>query len=338
MATKTYFFKTSHYDATADLTWPAGATDRVVDTALQARLEAATGGAGEKVVIDLGANFAFLNLAQVFTAPQTIRYNGASLNLDTTGTVFSFLNFRENNAEKFGIFYEPSTEKLVVTSDLTNMLTFLRADRTARFDVGLRITGPTPAVNGGMLTVENPGNTAYGNCIWARTTGGPDQPGIALEHYNGGSPVRFGLTLNPDGALSFRAGAFPGSPGTQVATITQSGEVYAADYLNISDADTKENVRTAPRGKIRELVGKLYDSLLTGQPSAGLIAQELLEVAPELVRETSDGKLVVNYNGLWAYMIEDHKALEEEVEALKSDHADQLAALENRITALEAAA
>lgn len=57
MATKTYWFKADHTDATTGLVWRAGVTDRVTDTGLQSRLEAATGPAGEKVVVDLGAAF-----------------------------------------------------------------------------------------------------------------------------------------------------------------------------------------------------------------------------------------------------------------------------------------
>lgn len=85
MATKTYWFKADHTDATTGLTWRAGVTDRVTDTDLQGRLVAATGPAGEKVVIDLadeflsvgdlgtsGAKIPLLNAANTWGAAQII--------------------------------------------------------------------------------------------------------------------------------------------------------------------------------------------------------------------------------------------------------------------------
>ncbi|MEP0316743.1 MAG: tail fiber domain-containing protein [Hyphomonas sp.] len=82
MATKTYWFKADHTDTTTGLTWRAGVTDRVTDSALQTRLEAATGGAGEKVVIDMGANFVLE--AEIGTA--------AAEDVGTSGATVPLLN------------------------------------------------------------------------------------------------------------------------------------------------------------------------------------------------------------------------------------------------------
>jgi hypothetical protein len=50
---------------------------------------------------------------------------------------------------------------------------------------------------------------------------------------------------------------------------------------------------------------------------AGVIAQEIEEVMPEIVR-VSDEHKVVNYNGLVALLIEGMKELKAEIEELKN--------------------
>ena len=54
----------------------------------------------------------------------------------------------------------------------------------------------------------------------------------------------------------------------------------------------------------------------TGSPSSGVIAQEMQEVAPELVSETN-GTLGVSYGNITGYLIEAIKDLKQEVEELK---------------------
>ena len=54
----------------------------------------------------------------------------------------------------------------------------------------------------------------------------------------------------------------------------------------------------------------------TGRESSGVIAQELQEIAPELVTDT-DGTLGVSYGNLTGYLIEAIKELKAEIEELK---------------------
>ena len=54
----------------------------------------------------------------------------------------------------------------------------------------------------------------------------------------------------------------------------------------------------------------------TGKESSGVIAQELQEIAPELVTDT-DGTLGVSYGNLTGYLIEAIKELKAEIEELK---------------------
>lgn len=89
------------------------------------------------------------------------------------------------------------------------------------------------------------------------------------------------------------------------------------DWTVSSDARLKDEVETVEPGKVLQMRGVRYRKKDTGIRSAGVIAQELQKVAPELVREGEDGYLHVVYDGLAAYMIEDIKALREELDELK---------------------
>ena len=51
----------------------------------------------------------------------------------------------------------------------------------------------------------------------------------------------------------------------------------------------------------------------------GLLAQEVKEVFPELVKENQDGTLGVNYSGLIPHLIEGMKKQQEQIELLKKE-------------------
>ena len=69
--------------------------------------------------------------------------------------------------------------------------------------------------------------------------------------------------------------------------------------------------------KVEALRGVTYDWKSNGAGSAGIIAQEVKAVMPELISETEE-KMTVNYNGLTGLLIEAVKELSAEVAALKA--------------------
>jgi hypothetical protein len=70
-----------------------------------------------------------------------------------------------------------------------------------------------------------------------------------------------------------------------------------------------------------------------GRTEFGLIAQDVQEIFPELVQESSGGTLSLNYTGLIAPMIEATKEQQAQIAELKAMNAALLA----RIQKLEAA-
>lgn len=91
--------------------------------------------------------------------------------------------------------------------------------------------------------------------------------------------------------------------------LTASGDVTA-----YSDARLKSNVETLDGSKVLEMRGVSYHK--DGKLSSGVIAQELQEVAPELVND--DGEyLSVAYGNLVGYLIEAVKTLDARVKELE---------------------
>jgi hypothetical protein len=105
--------------------------------------------------------------------------------------------------------------------------------------------------------------------------------------------------------------------GTQVASIAANGNFLvggaitaAGDITAFSDERFKTNVRKA-RGlaAVCAMEGVTFDHISSKRASAGVIAQELVKVAPELVHMDDRGHYSVNYGGLAAYLIEAIKDL-----------------------------
>jgi hypothetical protein len=152
------------------------------------------------------------------------------------------------------------------------------------------------------------------------------------------SGVSLGGSLN---ALSFgsyltSAGSYNGSTARTVSVAGTSvntgntlvardisgdftaGTITATDFNSTSDIRVKENISTFKSGleTIKQLRGVNYSLKENGRKSIGVIAQELEEILPDLVK-TGEVKSV-NYNGLIGVLIEAVKELSKEVEELKS--------------------
>jgi hypothetical protein len=113
--------------------------------------------------------------------------------------------------------------------------------------------------------------------------------------------------------------------GTLIATsVDYNGNVSITGDLDVlgdisssSDINLKENIKTVENAleTVSSLRGVSFDWKENGRSSYGIIAQELEEVLPELVK--SGEVKSVNYNGLIGVLIEAIKELKTEVEELK---------------------
>jgi hypothetical protein len=122
--------------------------------------------------------------------------------------------------------------------------------------------------------------------------------------------------LMPDGVASSST-----STGTLVVTggVGISGQMTATSIVETSSIAFKENVNPISNGlaSVLQMVGVTYDRLDNGEHEAGLIAEEVYKIAPDLV-SLKDGKPYgIKYTKLSAYLIEAVKALKNEINQIK---------------------
>jgi hypothetical protein len=120
-------------------------------------------------------------------------------------------------------------------------------------------------------------------------------------------------------AISMSAAAIDGGVSVRILgkSLKIAGVATALDFNALSDVNLKDNVATVGGAldKVSELRGVSFNWKESGEPSYGVIAQELENVLPELVHG-SDPK-TVNYNGIIGVLIEAVKELKAEVDNLK---------------------
>jgi hypothetical protein len=102
-----------------------------------------------------------------------------------------------------------------------------------------------------------------------------------------------------------------------------SGTIRATgDVIAYSDARVKENVETIENAldKVTKLRGVSYtrNDIEDKSTKIGVIAQEILEVVPEVVQQDNEGKYSVSYGNIVGLLIESIKELKAEVDELKS--------------------
>jgi hypothetical protein len=111
------------------------------------------------------------------------------------------------------------------------------------------------------------------------------------------------------------------SSGISTSKLTynpSTGTLTAVDLNATSDINLKENIHTVENAleTVSSLRGVSFDWKENGKSSYGVIAQELEDILPELVKQ---GEIKsVNYNGIIGVLIEAIKELKEEIKIIKS--------------------
>lgn len=148
----------------------------------------------------------------------------------------------------------------------------------------------------------------------------PDlRDGITHIGYDSGDYIGFSNNTQIDfyinGSNEFRF--------TSAGTFHADGDVVAYSTTTASDERLKDNITVVDDAlsKVCALNGVTFKWKKDGSDSAGVIAQEVMNVLPQAVKEVSDLKegshLAVNYGALTSILIEAIKELSAEVEALK---------------------
>ncbi len=114
-----------------------------------------------------------------------------------------------------------------------------------------------------------------------------------------------------------------GTPGWRFYVNTSNGNaVLQGTLTQNSDATLKTNITSIYNAlpQLMKLSGYRYnwkDTHADPEKQIGLLAQEVQAVFPELVKENSNGKLGVNYNGMIPVLLEGIKELNKKIEDLQ---------------------
>ena len=148
---------------------------------------------------------------------------------------------------------------------------------------------------------------------------------IGLSTQSAASPSLYFQNDTSTGLFSPRAGqqTFV-STGSSVLNINSgginiTGVATATDFNSTSDINLKQNVKVIdnPLEKVLQLNGVSFDWKHMQQSSAGVIAQDVEKVLPEIVRGDVDGYKSLNYNGLIGLLIEAVKEQQKQIDELR---------------------
>ena len=103
-----------------------------------------------------------------------------------------------------------------------------------------------------------------------------------------------------------------------------AGTITCVDVNSTSDINLKENIHSIddPLGKVMQINGVGFRWKDTKEDAIGVIAQDIEEVIPEVVKNTDHIK-TVNYNGLIGVLIEAIKEQQRQILELKAQINDK---------------
>lgn len=107
-------------------------------------------------------------------------------------------------------------------------------------------------------------------------------------------------------------------------TLQVAGTITCVDVNSTSDITLKENIHSIedPLGKVMQINGVGFRWKDTKEDAIGVIAQDIEEVIPEIVK-TNDHTKTVNYNGLIGVLIEAIKEQQRQIEELRTQINDK---------------
>ncbi len=212
----------------------------------------------------------------------------------------------------------------------SSTLTLGTAGQTTTMNGNIGATANNQTINlaptgSGSVTL----NPAGAVTITAGSTGNINNMNIGATARGSGSFTSltanstFSLTV-ATGTHSISSSTASSTTGSGALTITGGlgvgGQITATTLVETSSIAFKENVNPITNGLdvVLQLLGVTYDRKDNHEHEAGLIAEEVYKVAPDLVSLDSEGKPHgIKYTKLGAYLIESIKSLKQEINELK---------------------
>lgn len=270
------------------------------------------------------------------TDTQTLTNKTINLSSNTlTGTTAEFNSSLSDNDFATIAGIETLTNKTLTSPTITSIVN--SGTKTVPTGIGtFVITGSTGTISSGMIldgTIVNSdisSSAAIDISKLSASTISSIPLGSNLNNLTAGSYITYssGTIYNGSSAVTIGvAGTAINTANTLVArnssgdftagTINCSNLTATFDINSTSDANLKTNIQTVENAldTVSQLRGVSFDWKETGKGSYGVIAQELEEILPELVK--NEDVKSVNYNGIVGVLIEAIKELKEEIEELK---------------------
>jgi hypothetical protein len=233
-----------------------------------------------------------------------------TLKTGVNGLVLSTNNGGGTNTTRLSI--TPSTAYFNVTGNVGIGTTAPGGKLEVNFTAAQAATGLI------LKTSDNP--NANGAIRWQNSSG-TNQAGIGSNFNisdNGALEFLNGNTTNMIIRSSGNVGIGTTSPGYKLdvsGTIRATGDVIA-----YSDARVKENVETLDGAldKVMKMRGVSYNKIGEQEKKVGVIAQEILDVLPEVVSQDETGTYSVAYGNIVSVLIEAIKEQQKQIDELKS--------------------
>ena len=283
-----------------------------------------TGVAFDRFVVETGGNvtMAVTGSVGIGTTSPVTRLNVKEDNTGTEG--FIITNWNSVNTVKLGSDSATGGGKLslITNGGATNV--FVSSYASSYFNggnVGIGTTSPQARLHIGPVNGDTAahlylasGNNSYGWRIDTQDSGAGVVP-LRIWRRTAGSDTQIITANNADGNV----GIGSTSPAYKLDV---SGTIRAtADIIAYSDARVKENVTTVENAleKVKALRGVTYTRKDTEDKSRklGVIAQEVLEILPEVVQQDTSGNYSVAYGNMVGVLIEAIKEQQRQIDDLK---------------------
>jgi len=252
----------------------------------------------------------YLDYATVFAGGTDANNGQHSISLMTAGNGLS--GIIGSNLSIDGATFSQS-----VSARSSAYISFANATTAGKISV-IDFGGFTPGTTTALVKMRLDGDGNF--YIGTTTTGGNVANGFTIQNSAGATYTALG---HPNGTSSGAAYTiFSYNSGT-IGSITQNGTT-AVSYNTSSDQRLKYNIAAADDAgskidaiQVRKFDWKVDDS----HQDYGMVAQELLEVAPEAVAqgETEDDMMGVDYSKLVPMMIKEIQSLRARINALEAE-------------------
>ena len=225
------------------------------------------------------------------------------------------------NSATASLIIETTNLELFSSSALT------RLDNLEGKDFSITLTGDVT----GTGTVTNLSNVSFATTVAANSVAlGTDTTGNYMSDLTQGTGVTIthtpGEGSNATIAIgqSVATGASPTFAGLTInGAITATGDITA---FYTSDKRHKNNIQLIPNAleKVSKLNGVTWEwnddvhEVTKSTPKTGLIAQEVQEVLPEVVKTRDDGFLALDYSKMMGLLVEAIKEQQIQIEELKA--------------------